>query len=98
MLGVVRVRLLPQIQVIPAGGETTLFKQFFSDWKDKEETTGPSKPYTVGRIAKVQQIPFDASKLHTDTTMAAQHGMVDNGKGKVQVGALGQAGSWGLTA
>uniref|UniRef100_H3CND7 Macrophage-capping protein n=1 Tax=Tetraodon nigroviridis TaxID=99883 RepID=H3CND7_TETNG len=74
-----------QIQVIPAGGETTLFKQFFSDWKDKDETTGPSKAYTIGRIAKVEQIPFDASKLHTDTTMAAHHGMVDNGKGKVKI-------------
>lgn len=84
----VRILLLLQIQVIPAGGETTLFKQFFSDWKDKDETTGPSKAYTIGRIAKVEQIPFDASKLHTDTTMAAHHGMVDSGKGKVKVGAL----------
>lgn len=74
-----------QIQVLPAGGETTLFKQFFSDWKDKDQTTGPTKAYTIGRIAKVEQIPFDASKLHSNKTMAAHHGMVDNGKGKVQV-------------
>lgn len=74
-----------QIQVLPAGGETTLFKQFFSDWRDRDETTGPSKAYTIGRIAKVEQIPFDASKLHTNNAMAAQHGMVDNGKGKVQI-------------
>ncbi|MEQ2161148.1 hypothetical protein GOODEAATRI_006819, partial [Goodea atripinnis] len=73
------------IQVLPAGAETTLFKQFFSDWKDKDETTGPSKAYTIGRIAKVEQVPFDASSLHTNTTMAAQHGMVDDGKGKVQI-------------
>lgn len=65
----------------------TLFKQFFCDWKDKDETTGVTKPYTIGRIAKVPQIPFDASTLHTNKTMAAQHGMVDDGKGKVQVGA-----------
>lgn len=71
--------------MLPAGGETTLFKQFFSDWKDKDETTGPSKAYTIGKIAKVEQIPFDASKLHTNNTMAAQHNMVDNGQGKVQV-------------
>ncbi|MEQ2206576.1 hypothetical protein XENOCAPTIV_000145, partial [Xenoophorus captivus] len=70
--------------VLPAGAETTLFKQFFSDWKDKDETTGPSKAYTIGRIAKVEQVPFDASSLHTNTIMAAQHGMVDDGKGKVQ--------------
>lgn len=74
-----------QIQVLPAGGETTLFKQFFSDWKDKDETTGPSKAYTIGSIAKVEQVPFDASTLHSNKAMAAQHGMVDDGKGKVQV-------------
>ena len=75
-----------QIQVLPAGAETTLFKQFFSDWRDKDETTGPSKAYTIGSIAKVKQVPFDASTLHSNKAMAAQHGMVDDGKGKVQVG------------
>uniref|UniRef100_A0AAQ5ZSS7 Gelsolin-like domain-containing protein n=1 Tax=Amphiprion ocellaris TaxID=80972 RepID=A0AAQ5ZSS7_AMPOC len=74
-----------QIQVLPAGGETTLFKQFFSDWRDKDETTGPRKAYTIGRIAKVEQVPFDASSLHSNKAMAAQHGMVDDGKGKVQI-------------
>ncbi|KAL3988278.1 gap junction gamma-1 protein [Sarotherodon galilaeus] len=73
------------IQVLPAGGETSLFKQFFSDWRDKDETTGPSKAYTIGRIAKVKQVPFDASTLHTNKAMAAQHGMVDDGKGKVKI-------------
>lgn len=82
-----RVTPLPQIQVIPAGGEMTLFKQFFCDWKDKDETTGVTKPYTIGRIAKVPRIPFDASTLHANKTMAAHHGMVDDGKGKVQVRA-----------
>ncbi|KAF3858783.1 hypothetical protein F7725_011984 [Dissostichus mawsoni] len=74
-----------QIQVLPAGAETTMFKQFFCDWKDKDETTGPSKAYTIGRIAKVAQVPFDASSLHSNKAMAAQHGMVDDGKGKVQI-------------
>lgn len=74
-----------QIQVLPAGSETSLFKQFFIDWRDKDETTGPRKPYTIGRIAKVEQVPFDASSLHSNSTMAAQHCMVDDGKGKVEV-------------
>uniref|UniRef100_UPI0037E7176B scinderin like b n=1 Tax=Semicossyphus pulcher TaxID=241346 RepID=UPI0037E7176B len=74
-----------QIQVLPAGAETTLFKQFFSDWKDKHETTGPSKAYSIGRIANVEKVPFDASTLHSNKSMAAQHGMVDDGKGKVQI-------------
>ncbi|TRY87533.1 hypothetical protein DNTS_007090 [Danionella cerebrum] len=73
------------IQVLPAGGETTLFKQFFSNWKDKDQTTGPSKAYTIGKIAQVKQIPFDASSLHENKAMAAQHSMVDNGSGKVQI-------------
>lgn len=74
-----------QIQVLPAGAETTLFKQYFADWRDKDETTGPSKAYTIGSIAKIPQVPFDASTLHSNKAMAAQHGMVDDGKGKVQV-------------
>lgn len=74
-----------QIQVLPAGAETTLFKQFFSDWKDKDATTGPSKAYTIGRIAKIEQVPFDAASLHSNKAMAAHHGMVDDGKGKVQI-------------
>lgn len=70
---------------MPAGGETTVFKQFFFNWLDKDETTGPSQAYIIGNIARVEQIPFDASKLHSNTSMAAQHGMVDDGSGKVQV-------------
>ncbi|KAK5906636.1 hypothetical protein CesoFtcFv8_004564 [Champsocephalus esox] len=61
-----------QIIVMPAGGESTLFKQFFPNWLDKDETTGPSKAYTIGSIANVEQIPFDASKLHDNKVMAAQ--------------------------
>nr|XP_046247771.1 scinderin like a [Scatophagus argus] len=74
-----------QVQVLPAGGETTMFKQFFFNWLDKDETTGPSQAYTIGRIAKVKQIPFDSSTLHSNKIMAAQHGMVDDGSGKVQI-------------
>lgn len=73
---------------MPAGGETTLFKQFFSNWKDKDQTTGPSQAYSIGRIARVSQVPFDSSSLHSNKKMAAQHGMVDDGSGKVQVKTL----------
>uniref|UniRef100_A0A4W6CY15 Scinderin like a n=1 Tax=Lates calcarifer TaxID=8187 RepID=A0A4W6CY15_LATCA len=67
------------------GAESTLFKQFFFNWLDKDETTGPSEAYTIGRIAKVKQIPFDSSSLHNNLIMAAQHGMVDDGSGKIQI-------------
>uniref|UniRef100_A0A7N9AVE3 Scinderin like a n=1 Tax=Mastacembelus armatus TaxID=205130 RepID=A0A7N9AVE3_9TELE len=47
--------------------------------------TGPTQAYTIGRIAKVKPIPFDASTLHGNNAMAAQHAMVDDGSGKVQI-------------
>ncbi|XP_061538819.1 gelsolin-like [Phycodurus eques] len=74
-----------QVQILPQGAETTLFKEFFENWLDKDESTGPGKAYTVGSIAIVKPIPFDASSLHGNKVMAAQHGMVDDGSGKVQV-------------
>ncbi|XP_073332663.1 scinderin like a [Pagrus major] len=74
-----------QVQILAAGAETMLFKQFFFNWLDKDETTGPSKPFIMGRIAKVEQIPFDASTLHDTAAMAAQHSMVDDGSGKVKI-------------
>nr|XP_057923577.1 scinderin like b isoform X1 [Doryrhamphus excisus] len=74
-----------KIQVLPAGAETTLFKQFFIDWKDKDETTGPTKAFTIGHIARVEQVPFDAASLHANKAMAAQHNMVDDGSGKVEI-------------
>ncbi|KAJ0065402.1 hypothetical protein NL108_009523 [Boleophthalmus pectinirostris] len=74
-----------KIQIIPAGAETTLFKEYFFNWLDKDETTGPSQGYTIGKIAKVKKVPFDASGLHNNAAMAAQHGMVDDGSGEVQI-------------
>lgn len=72
---------------MPAGGETTLFKQFFFNWLDKDETTAPSDPFVIGKIAKVPQVPFNAATLHEDKVMAAQHCMVDDGSGELQVSA-----------
>lgn len=72
---------------MPSGSETTLFKQFFFNWLDKDETTGPTDPYIIGKIAKVPQVPFDATTLHENKVMAAQHGMVDDGSGKLEVSA-----------
>lgn len=77
-----------QVVIMPSGGETTLFKQFFFNWLDKDETTGPSDPYRFEKIARVPQVPFDAATLHEDKVMAAQHGMVDDGSGELQVSAM----------
>ena len=72
---------------MPSGAETALFKQFFTNWIDKYETTGPSKPFIIGKIATVEQIPFDPTTLHDNMVMAAVHDMVDDGSREVQVWA-----------
>nr|XP_033786893.1 adseverin [Geotrypetes seraphini] len=74
-----------QIQVLPEGGEPPIFKQFFNNWKDKYESDGFGKVYAISSIAKIQHIQFDASKLHESPQMAAQHKMVDDGSGEVQI-------------
>ncbi|XP_043823029.1 adseverin [Dromiciops gliroides] len=74
-----------QIQVLPEGGETPVFKQFFKDWKDKDQSDGFGKVYVTERVARVQQIPFDAQRLHECPQMAAQHNMVDDGSGSVEI-------------
>lgn len=74
-----------QIQVLPEGGETPIFKQFFKTWKEKDQAEGLGRVFVTERIAKIQQSKFDASKLHESHQMAAQYNMVDDGTGKTQV-------------
>lgn len=74
-----------QIQVLPEGGETPIFKQFFKSWKEKDQAEGLGRVFVTERIAKIQQSEFDASKLHESQQMAAQYNMVDDGTGKTQV-------------
>ncbi|KAM3858213.1 scinderin [Diretmus argenteus] len=81
-----------QIQVLPEGGETPMFKQFFKSWKEKEQSEGFGNVYVTERIAKIQQVEFDASKLHASRHMAAQYNMVDDGSGDVQVWRVESSG------
>ncbi|KAE8596365.1 hypothetical protein XENTR_v10016072 [Xenopus tropicalis] len=74
-----------QIQVLPEEGETPIFKQFFKDWKERHQSEGFGQVYVTERIANIKQIDFDASKLHESPEMAAQHNMVDDGSGKVEI-------------
>ncbi|XP_053328752.1 gelsolin isoform X2 [Spea bombifrons] len=74
-----------QVQVLPESGETPLFKQFFKNWRDKDQTEGMGIAYIPNHIAKIENVPFDVSTLHDSSAMAAQHGMVDNGTGKKQI-------------
>lgn len=74
-----------QVQILPEMGETPLFKQFFKNWRDLDQTEGLGVAYVSNSIAKIEKVPFDASTLHDSPAMAAQHGMIDNGAGKKQV-------------
>nr|XP_025858641.1 gelsolin isoform X3 [Vulpes vulpes]XP_025858642.1 gelsolin isoform X3 [Vulpes vulpes] len=74
-----------QVSVLPEGGETPLFKQFFKNWRDPDQTDGPGLGYLSSHIARVERVPFDAATLHTSTAMAAQHGMDDDGRGQKQI-------------
>ncbi|XP_056601712.1 gelsolin b [Triplophysa dalaica] len=71
-----------EVQIIPENGETPLFKQFFKFWRDVDQTKGMGQAYVSNKIAKIKKVPFDASSLHKSDAMAAQHGMVDDGKGE----------------
>ncbi|XP_023814633.1 gelsolin isoform X2 [Oryzias latipes] len=74
-----------QIQVLPEMGETPLFKQFFKNWRNREDTVGMGTVYMSNKIAKIEKVPFDVTKLHQSDSMAAQYGMVDKGDGEKQI-------------
>uniref|UniRef100_A0A8C8IM59 Scinderin n=1 Tax=Oncorhynchus tshawytscha TaxID=74940 RepID=A0A8C8IM59_ONCTS len=74
-----------QIQVLPEGGETPIFRHFFQGWKDKNQSEGFGKVFVTERIAKIRQVEFDASKLHESQGMAAHYNMVDDGTGDTQI-------------
>uniref|UniRef100_A0A672JT76 Gelsolin n=1 Tax=Salarias fasciatus TaxID=181472 RepID=A0A672JT76_SALFA len=74
-----------QVQILPESGETPLFKQFFKNWRDKDQTVGLGVAYIANSIAKIEKVAFDAASLHESSAMAAQHGMVDDGTGEKQI-------------
>ncbi|XP_041644123.1 gelsolin-like [Cheilinus undulatus] len=74
-----------QVQILPQSGETPLFKQYFKDWRDPEDTVGMGKAYVSSQIAKIKKVPFDVSKLHESDAMAAQYAMVDQGDGEKEI-------------
>ncbi|KAK5854489.1 hypothetical protein PBY51_004678 [Eleginops maclovinus] len=81
-----------QIQVLPEGGETPMFKQFFCSWRDWEQSEGFGKVFVTERIARIQQVEFNASELHKSHHMAAQYNMVDDGSGDTQIWRVESSG------
>uniref|UniRef100_A0A8B9V011 Villin 1 n=1 Tax=Anas zonorhyncha TaxID=75864 RepID=A0A8B9V011_9AVES len=67
------------------GSESAVFRQLFQKWTVPSQTSGLGKTHTVGKVAKVEQVKFDATSLHAKPQMAAQQKMVDDGSGEVEV-------------
>ncbi|KAG8432266.1 hypothetical protein GDO86_016781 [Hymenochirus boettgeri] len=73
------------IEVQNDGSESAVFKQLFQKWTTKDQTSGLGKTSTVGKVAKVEQVKFDATTMHAKPQLAAQHKMVDDGSGEAEV-------------
>ncbi|XP_056407615.1 villin-1-like [Hyla sarda] len=73
------------IEIQNDGSESATFKQLFQKWTTKDQTIGMGKTTTVGKVAKVEQVKFDAVSMHAKPEIAAQQKMVDDGSGEVEV-------------
>ncbi|XP_074478506.1 villin-1 isoform X2 [Sebastes fasciatus] len=73
------------VKVMTEGGESAMFKHLFKSWSDKGQTQGLGTTYSMGKIAKVDQVKFDVMELHARPELAAQQRMVDDGSGVVTV-------------
>ncbi|XP_030065416.1 villin-1 [Microcaecilia unicolor] len=67
------------------GAESAVFKQLFQKWTVKNQSVGLGKTHSVGKVAKVEQVKFDAATMHAKPEMAAQQKMVDDGSGEVEI-------------
>uniref|UniRef100_A0A8B9MJT5 Villin-1 n=1 Tax=Accipiter nisus TaxID=211598 RepID=A0A8B9MJT5_9AVES len=73
------------VEVENDGSESTIFRQLFQKWTVPNQTSGLGKTHTMGKVAKVEQVKFDATTLYAKPQMAAQQKMVDDGSGEVEV-------------
>ncbi|MBN3308433.1 VILI protein, partial [Amia calva] len=73
------------IETVNDGAESSVFKQLFQKWTVKGQTVGLGKTHSAGKIAKVEQIKFDATSMHARPEVAAQQKMVDDGSGEAEV-------------
>ncbi|XP_044523486.1 villin-1 [Gracilinanus agilis] len=74
-----------QVEIQNDGAESAVFQQLFQKWIIPNRTSGLGKTHSVGSVAKVEQVKFDAESLHVKPEMAAKQNMVDDGSGEVQV-------------
>ncbi|KAM9548536.1 villin-1 isoform 1-T2 [Guaruba guarouba] len=87
-LGFIKAKNYPastSVETENDGSESAIFRQLFQKWTVPNQTSGLGKTHTVGKVAKVEQVKFDAATLHAKPQMAAQQKMVDDGTGEVEV-------------
>ncbi|NXN52777.1 VILI protein, partial [Rynchops niger] len=87
-LGFIKAKNYPastSVETENDGSESTIFRQLFQKWTVPNQTSGLGKTHTVGKVAKVEQVKFDATTLHAKPQVAAQQKMVDDGSGEVEV-------------
>ncbi|XP_010878141.2 villin-1 [Esox lucius] len=73
------------VETVNDGAESSVFKQLFQKWSVKGSTVGLGTTNSKGKIAKVEQIKFDATSMHARPDLAAQQKMVDDGTGEAEV-------------
>ncbi|XP_035411988.1 villin-1 [Cygnus atratus] len=87
-LGFIKAKNYPSstsVETENDGSESAIFRQLFQKWTVPSQSSGLGKTHTVGKVAKVEQVKFDATTLHAKPQMAAQQKMVDDGSGEVEV-------------
>uniref|UniRef100_A0ACB8FW99 Uncharacterized protein n=1 Tax=Sphaerodactylus townsendi TaxID=933632 RepID=A0ACB8FW99_9SAUR len=73
------------VEVVNDGAESAMFKQLFKRWTERGETQGLGRTYSIGKIAKVDQVKFDCAQLHARPELAAEQRMADDASGNVEV-------------
>uniref|UniRef100_A0A672NQX9 Villin-1 n=1 Tax=Sinocyclocheilus grahami TaxID=75366 RepID=A0A672NQX9_SINGR len=73
------------VETVSEAAESSVFKQLFQKWTDKGQTAGLGSTHSPGKIAKVEQVKFDATSMHARPDLAAQQKMVDDGTGEAEV-------------
>ncbi|KAJ8349660.1 hypothetical protein SKAU_G00247900 [Synaphobranchus kaupii] len=73
------------VEILNDGAESSVFRQLFQRWTVREHGVGLGVPHSPGKIAKVEQIKYDATSMCARPDLSAQQRMVDDGSGEVQV-------------
>lgn len=75
-----------QVTRVVEGGETPIFKQFFSGWRDEGEQVGMGKVFRQGALAKQSNEKFDATQLHDREKQKHKTEILpDDGTGDVEI-------------